>query len=217
VANKKREYCLGTGRFSVVFSFLSWGQCQVTDTQLSTEVDAPLPEIVCISRPDLDINMLTAAGTLCEITIARLTDRSSIPLSEPAKLLVYLAELFSPESNSAIDVLRNVPTGPLKHLCYTFLAVTDKLTACDFRVGGRLNVDSRDCANSELVVSLGTGPLLEWIEFILANSTTRQSFHFRILLNKLQLFLEREEKLSLLFDDYSKIRMEDQSFILERK
>ena len=187
--------------------------------ELSTNVELPLPEIMCLSRSEIDIHLLLSnVELLCDMVPSRLLDCSTVDFKDPARYLVCLAELLNRgRRQSAVEVLRRLPSYALQYLHYTFLIYSDPNTASDFRIVSRCQTNDIPGLKADTVVSLGTGSLLQWKETILANSNNDVAFRTRVLINKIQIHFERVEGLYLLFDSFRKIRLEDQSFILEEK
>jgi len=194
--------------------------------EISTQVENPVPEVLCLARTEIDLPVFIGnAEALTGHVPSKLCDVSTIDLQDPARYLICLAEMFERgRGRSAVELLRQLPTFALQYLHYTFLIVCDPHTGSDFRVANRCQTNVTDGFAENMVVVLGTGPLLQWKESILANSNKqaslalsneRSAYYTRLIFNKIQIHFERKEGLHQLFDMYRKVRLEDQSFILE--
>ena len=171
-----------------------------------------LPEIIPISKPTLDLDVILTATNY---GIRGMTDQSPVKFSKPATYLIYLQQLVGTRRCCPENILRHLSPEVLRSLHYGFLFKADKETSSEFRASARVvtsNVRDRDDC-----ITLGTGPLLDWYETILSNSTEDRSFFHRFIVNALQLYFQRFEGLALIFDGQRKVTLPDQTFYLEDK
>jgi len=169
------------------------------------------PEVCPLGKTELDNSILLAnLNDLFNMQPSRKLDLCPIHLSEAARLLVILAEVQGPSDRSIESILRTLPSGVMHYLHYSFMVL------CDEDLPPVINRNSRLEVINTGTCLLVAGPLAYWYDAI--TQTTRFSdSHYRLLMNKAQLYFEVTEGLALIFDSYRKMSGRDRTFVLEKK
>jgi hypothetical protein len=142
---------------------------------------------------------------------SRKLDQSPIYLSETARLLLILSEFHYPSNMPVETVLRNPNNKAMDFFHYSFMVVAPKHVLYD--IGAHTDLVSLPKETCTLVA----GPLSKYYAAIIDNSNVAHSRETRLLINKLQLWMEVHEGLGLLFNRYRKVETPDGTFILEAK
>jgi len=178
-----------------------------------------VPYILSVSGTEFSLD------TLAEETnpnYLRVIDQSPLEFKRLAKYLIVMAQAIGTSHRNPVTILRNLSQEAMKSVHLAFLITADKETTSEFRIGAR--VFTHNCnrridrsRKSDGVLTLATGPLGDWVSTIIANSTRHQNFYHRLIVNKIQVYLERYLGLALIFDGFRKVELPDKSFVLEPK
>jgi len=169
-----------------------------------------IPHVTLISKSEIYIDALLVS--VDPYALANV-DQCPVNFSKTARYLAAVSQKGDP-----VDALRNLKTQIMQTVHYTFAITSDRETLIDFQANSsRITVLRMESGFVGHNTILGTGPLLDWVETLIAGANIDARFTNRYIVNFIQLYLQRAEGLALLFDKYRQVSQPDGTFILERK